>query len=181
MIACLARRRAITLLAPGLATLLVLTGCATRYKSNVFPGCRNTETLVLMAQSVPSAEMVPCIENMPAGWSFETIDIRNGRSFFALDSDRAGDRAVRVTFVPTCDVAGATEIATDQPGARRFERVESVLRQYRGVRLYQFPGGCVSYRFEFSRRGLALVNEVSLAIGFASRNEVARLARLSSL
>ncbi len=159
----------------------VLPGCATRYKSNAMPGCRNTETLVLMAQSVPTASLVPCIEAMPAGWSFETIDVRNGRAFFALDSDRAGDRAVRVTLLPACDVSGATEIVTDEPGTRRYERVESVLREYRGVRAYQFPGGCVTYRFDFSRRGLALVNEVSLALGFVSRDEVARRARLSSL
>jgi hypothetical protein len=176
-----ARRQARALLPIGLVGLLLLTGCATRYKGNVVPTCRNTETLVLMAQSVPSAQLVPCIGNMPAGWTFETIDIRNGRSFFALDSDRAGDRAVRVTFRRACDVAGATEIATDEPGTRRYERVESVLRAYRGVRTYRFPGGCVTYRFDFERRGLALVNEVSLAIGFASRQEVARQARLPSL
>ena len=161
--------------------LLLLAGCATRYKSSVEPDCRNAQTLVLMAQSVPSAELVPCIERMPAGWSLETIDIRNGKSFFALDSDRAGDRAVRVTLRPRCDVAGATEIVTDEPGARRYERVESVVSEYRGVRTYQYPGGCVTYRFEFARRGLALVNEVSLAIGFVSRAEVARQARLGSV
>ncbi len=169
------------LLPLGLAVAVVLSGCATRYKSNVVPDCRNTETLVLMAQSVSTAALVPCIRAMPAGWTFETIDIRDGHSFFALDSDRAGDRAVRVTLRPACDVSGATEIVTDGPGTRRYERVESVLREYRGVRAYQFPGGCVTYRFDFSRRGLALVNEVSLALGFVSRDEVARRARLSSL
>ncbi len=165
----------------GVAAALLLSGCATRYKSNVIPECRNTDTLVLIAQSVPSAQLVPCIETMPAGWSFETIDVRDGRAFFALDSDRAGDRAVRVTLLPDCDVSGATEIVTDEPGTRRYERVESVLREYRGVRTYLFTGGCVTYRFDFSRRGLALVNEVSLAIGFVSRAEVARQARLPSV
>ena len=161
--------------------LLLLSGCATRYKSNVLPDCRNSETLVLMAQSVPSAELVPCLENLPAGWSFETIDIRNGKSFFALDSDRAGDRAVRVSLRTRCDVSGATEIVSDELGTRRYERVESVVSEYRGVRTYQFPGGCVTYQFEFARRGLALVNEVSLAIGFASRSEVARQAGLDAV
>jgi hypothetical protein len=169
------------LLLLGLVGVAVLPGCATRYKSNVVPDCRNTETLVLMAQSVPTAQLVPCIETMPAGWTFETIDIRDGHSFFALDSDRAGDRAVRVTLRQSCNVSGATEIGSDEPGTRRFERVESVLRAGQGVRTYEFPGGCVTYRFDFRRRGLALVNEVSLAIGFATREEVARQARLPSL
>ena len=174
-------RQRYRLLPLGLLGLVVLSGCATRYKSNVVPDCRNTETLVLMAQSVPTAQRVPCIQSVPAGWTFETIDIRDGHSFFALDSDRAGDRAVRVTPRRSCDVSSATEVVSDEPGTRRYERVESVLRAYRGVRTYQFPGGCVTYRFDFERRGLALVNEVSLAIGFVTRQEVARQARLPSL
>lgn len=168
-------------LAIGAIAMVALPGCAARYKSSVRPGCRNAETLVLIAQSVPSAEQVPCIAALPAGWTFRTIDIRNGRSSFALDSDRAGDRAVEVTLRSACDTSGATEIVSDEPGTSRHERVESVVNEYRGVRLYQFPGGCVTYRFDFDRRGLALVNEVSLALGFLPRTDVARQAKLPSL
>ncbi len=171
------RRAAVLVIA-----VLAASGCATRYKSSVAPECRtNSETLALMAQSVPTAAQVPCIAVLPAGWSFRTIDVRNGRSSFSLDSDRAGDRAVQVTLRARCDVSGATEIVSDEPGLARYERVESVVSEYRGVRLYVFPGGCVTYRFEFERRGLALVNEVSLALGFLSRAEVARQARLPIL
>ena len=155
-----------------------VAGCAARYKPALAPGCRKSETLVLMAQSVPSADLVPCIANLPAGWRFEDLDVRRGTSSFGLDSDRAGDRAVVVRLFPTCRVAGATEIASDEVGTRRFERVESVVGEYRGTRYYLFPGGCVTYRFDFERQGLALVNEVSLAVGFITREEIADLAKL---
>ncbi len=162
-----------------------LTGCATRYKAGLVPGCRKTEVLVLMAQSVPGATQIPCISALPAGWTFRDIDVRNGRSTFDLDSDRAGDRAVVVELKASCGPgpvpAGTTEINTDEPDTRRFERVSSVVDGYRGTRYYLFPGGCVTYAFRFARQGLALVNEVSLAVGFVARTEVARLASLSSL
>jgi hypothetical protein len=155
-----------------------LVGCAARYKPALAPGCRKSETLVLMAQSVPSAELVPCIANLPAGWRFEDLDVRRGTSSFSLDSDRAGDRAVVVRLFASCRTTGATEIASDEVGTRRLERVESVVGEYQGTRYYQFEGGCVTYRFDFGRQGLALVNEVSLAIGFISREEIADLAEV---
>ena len=166
---------------PALVALLLassVAGCAARYKPALAPGCRKSETLVLMAQSVPSAARVPCIATLPAGWKFEDLDVRRGTSSFSLDSDRAGHRAVVVRLFPSCRVRGATEIASDEVGTRRFERVESVVGEYRGTRYYLFDGGCVTYRFDFDRQGLALVNEVSLAVGFISREDIAELAKL---
>ncbi len=153
-----------------------LSGCAARYKPALAPGCHKTDTLVLMAQSVPSATLVPCIDALPAGWSFEDLDVRRGTSSFSLDSDRAGHRAVEVRLFPSCRLGRSTEIASDEPGTRRFERVESVVGEYRGTRYYVFDGGCVTYRFDFRRQGLAFVNEVSLAVGFISRDEIAERA-----
>ncbi len=183
------RTRTLVPLAVVVLVASALTGCATRYKASLAPGCRKTETLVLMAQSVPTATEIPCISALPAGWSFRDIDVRSGRSTFDLDSDRAGDRSVVVTLRESCPGAqGAdatpresTEISTDERVARRFEKVESVVDGYRGTRFYVFPGGCVTYEFRFARQGLALVNEVSLALGFVGRGEVARLASLTSV
>lgn len=115
----------------------------------------------------------PTVPTGPRGSAY----IRSGGSHFTLDSDRAGISAVRVSLQPRCDVAGATEIASDEPGARRFERVLSVVGDFRALRLYQFEGGCVTYRFDFDRQGRALVNEVSVAIGFVSRAAVDELVR----
>ncbi len=161
-----------------LALALVTGSCGTA-ASHADPTCvpKGPDTLILMAQSVPSAEKVPCISSYPAGWHFASMKIASGGSHFTLDSDRAGISAVRVSLQPRCDVTGATEIPSDEPGARRFERILSVVNDFRAVRLYQFEGGCVTYRFNFDRQGRALVNEVSVAIGFISRSAIDELVR----
>ena len=42
------------------------------------------------------------------------------------------------------------------------------------------PGGCTTYDVELPENGSALVNEISVAIGFKTREDVAKeLARLS--
>jgi hypothetical protein len=147
--------------------------------SHADPTCvpKGPDTLILLAQSVPSAQKIPCIASYPAGWHFASMDIRSGGAHFTLDSDRAGISAVRVSLQPRCDVAGATEIPSDEPGTRRFERILSVVDNFRSLRLYQFEGGCVTYRFAFAQQGRALVNEVSVAIGFISRAAVDELVR----
>ena len=139
--------------------------------------CRSTNVLILAAQSVPTASMVPCVQLLPAGWSYGPSDIHTGRTRFSLDSDRAGVSAVRVTLVERCDTTKATEIPTDELGTRRFEQVEVVTPGFAGTRFYTFPGGCVSYRFRFQREGRVLVNEATLALGFVAREKLAEDVR----
>lgn len=159
-------------------------GCTDPYHNSAAPRCNKVDTLVLMAQSVPTAELVPCIDALPAGWNFGEMDIRSGRSTFTLDSDRAGLSAVRVTLARGCDIARGTEVPSDEVDddieVRRVERIDSLMDRYRGTRSYLFPGGCVTYRFSFAQRGTALVNDVSLAVGFTTRARLAEEVERSS-
>lgn len=138
------------------------------------PTCRNTNLLILAAQSVPTAGLVPCVQLLPAGWSYGPIDVRSGRTRFTLDSDRAGVSAVQVDLVERCDTSQATEISSDELGTRRFEQVEVVTPGFAGTRFYTFAGGCVTYRFRFQKEGRILVNEASLALTFLSREQLDR-------
>jgi hypothetical protein len=163
-----------------LATLLVWPLASSCGEGGRNLTCRSTNVLVLAAQSVPTATMVPCVQLLPAGWSYGPVDIRTGRTRFNLDSDRAGVSAVRVTLVERCDTARATEIPTDELGTRRFEQVEVVTPGFAGRRFYTFPGGCVHYEFRFQAEGRVLVNEASLALTFVSREKLAEdVQRLS--
>lgn len=163
------------------AVLLGTGGCA-QVESQAAPTCvpKGADTLALVAQSVPTATKIPCISSYPAGWHFASLSVRNGETRFTLDSDRAGISAVRVSLLPRCDVEGATEIASDEPGTRRFERIISVVNDFKAVRSYAFDGGCITYQFDFDRQGRALVNEVSVAIGFIDRTAVDALVRQRS-
>ena len=131
------------------------------------------EALVLEAQSVPSASLVPCLNALPLGWSFGSLYVRNGSSVLSLNSDRVGLNAVRATLRTSCNTSGADEIPSDEPGTRRWEKIDSLPPSYSGSRYYVFDGGCVEYRFSFSDDGsAALANDVSLALGFYERAQL---------
>jgi len=138
------------------------------------PDCasEDPDTLVLMAQAVPTAELVPCLGGLPAGWEFGTLDVRQDRVQLVLNSDRGGDHALTVELRGACHPGEAKRVPSDEAGAKRFERVRR-LRPYSGVRYYQFRGGCVIYDFELeSERSSALLNEASIMVNFVSRDDL---------
>ena len=67
-----------------------------------YQGRQGTALVILMAQAVPTASQLPCVDLLPAGWSVSDIFVRNGRVRFSLDSDRVGTHAVRVVLERFC-------------------------------------------------------------------------------
>jgi hypothetical protein len=137
--------------------------------------------LVLAAQGIPSAAYVPCIENFPVGWTFGGSEAKSELFRFWLDSDRAGVQAVEVILERSCDTRGAVEVPSP-PGApmevQRFEKPLSLRPRFALDRFDVFPGGCVTYRFQFeSGAPPALVFEVNEALSFVSRALGVRLIR----
>jgi hypothetical protein len=114
------------------------------------PACGTGHSMILSAQAVPSAALLPCIAALPSGWTIGGTDIASGKTSLWLDSDRAGPRAVTVTLTAACDTTSARQVPSDQPGTRRFERPLSLAPQFSSLRFYTFPGGCVTYRFSFT-------------------------------
>jgi membrane-associated phospholipid phosphatase len=114
------------------------------------PSCGTGHSMILAAQAVPSAAMLPCLAALPSGWSIGGADISSGKVSLSLDSDRAGTAAITVTLTATCDTTGAQQIPSDQPGMRRFEHPLSLAPRFTDLRFYTFPGGCVTYRFAFA-------------------------------
>ena len=106
--------------------------------------------VVLLAQSVPSASWVPCLEVIPLGWDVSGLEATDDDARFWLDSDRDGVRAVEIRLDEGCDTTGATRIPSDREGMQRWERVEQVTPQYLGTRYYVFDGGCISLVFRLS-------------------------------
>jgi hypothetical protein len=138
-------------------------------------GCSDLEQLWLMAQSVPSASLVPCVQLLPVGWEVTEVAVNDGRSVITLDHDRAGKGAVVVRLTAACDLAGATEVTSEQPGARRYLRVDRTAPGSSATRAYAFPGGCVTAQISApAASGQQLTTETSSAIGFTSRQELRR-------
>jgi hypothetical protein len=139
--------------------------------------CSQLEPLWLMAQSVPSASLVPCVQLRPVGWTVAGVAVNNGRSVITLDHDRAGTGAVVVelTSPSACDLAGAEKVTSEQRGAQRYWRVDSNVPVFAATRFYVFSGGCVSARLTApagSRQ--QLITETSSAFGFTTRQELRR-------
>jgi hypothetical protein len=148
-----------------------LPGCAARQFNQVT--CEVSDpSMVLAAQAVPTASLLPCIERFPVGWIFGGSDISNGLARFWLDSDRAGFQAVQVLLTETCDVSEAVEVAPgqDEAGTRRFEEPISLPPRFVANRYYVFEGGCVTYRFAFNPNASpALAVDIDEALSFRPR------------
>jgi hypothetical protein len=141
------------------------------------PVCGTGHSMILSAQAVPSAALLPCVAALPPGWHAAGADIVSGRTRFWLDSDQAGAHAVTVTLSATCDTSGAQQVRSDQPGTRRFERPLS-LHPFEDLRFYTFPGGCVTYKFNFSRGASPLLAiPVDGAVAFMPRATLVHYVR----
>jgi hypothetical protein len=127
----------------------------------------------LQAQAVPSAQLIPCVDVIPAGWGFQGLDVRDGGATIFLDSDRAGFRAVEIELTRTCDLADTTEVASDEPGTRQFDRIFEVGANIVATRHYTFEGGCATYQFRlFGESASELIHEATTAVGFYPRSEL---------
>jgi hypothetical protein len=157
-----------------------LSACSLQQNIEGIPECTGTpdvpnSALVLMAQSVPTAEKLPCVRSVPVGWTFDELDAHNGSAQFTFDSDREGVSAVVVSLRPACSVEGTSQVPSDQSGTERYERVDRVTSGFGGERIYTFPGGCVVYTFDLRGQSHAEpVTEISNALGFVNRTDLAK-------
>ena len=126
--------------------LIVLSACAPSSKTDML--CEGGEdTLILAAQAVQSATMIPCITALAEGWSVGGFSARTGSVRFWMDSDRAGARAIEVELSESCDTSVATEVAPGSGEVRRFEQPISTEPKLTGRSYWSFPGGCVTLEY----------------------------------
>ncbi len=152
--------------------LAVLPACESRQFHQVT--CElGDPSMILAAQAVPTASLLPCIEEFPVGWIFGGSDIENGSASFWLDSDRAGFQAVRVSLDRDLRrVRGdrGRVRGLDETGTRRFEEPISLPPRFAANRYYLFEGGCVTYRFAFNPNASpALAVDIDDALSFRPR------------
>ena len=144
------------------------------------PDCGTGRLMVLMAQAVPEATQVPCLEALPAGWELHGVHVERHEASFSLDSDQAGDKAVRATLQrpADCDVSDAMATPSDEVGTDRFELPARLPPELRTTRFYLFPGGCVTYEFQFNQGGSPeLIFDVEEALGFVPRAQLVEHVR----
>jgi hypothetical protein len=137
--------------------------------------CNQVEPLLVMAQSVPSATLLPCVSTRLPGWRVANVAVNDGRSVVTLDHDRAGIGVVKVRLTATCDLGTVVETPSDDEGVLRYESLERIVGGYAATRYDRFPGGCVTYRLHSnSDPNGEFASEAQVLLGFVSRRELAR-------
>ena len=124
----------------GLVMLTLLSACGIDSQSvrvGHLPLCdhSNTGRLILMAQSVPSAHIIPCIEDLPDGWRLKHADVETGRS--RLQFDNAAGADVVVYLLASCSPTG--ELIGSESGVDRYVALDEEGRVEEQV----FDGGCI--------------------------------------
>lgn len=141
--------------------------------SDTVPSCTAGHRLALVAQSVPGAAYVPCIDHLGEGWTAGSFDAGRGRTRFVLVPHRAGGRPVQVSFRAACDVSEATPTTPRADGVRTSIRLAGISPRYAGTLSDVFPGGCVTYAFDFARGPhIALMEELQAGVGLFSRRQL---------
>ena len=159
----------LAVLALGAAALL--TGCAS--SSDTVPRCDAPLRLAIVAQSVSSASYLPCIRDLPPGWTTAGFDPSQNGTSFLLNSDRSPGQPVTVRLTTACRVSGASPSPARGPGVLTYTRLDSIRPRFAG-RLYDvFPGGCVTYTFDFSHGSqIAQMEQFKAAVGLYPRQQL---------
>ena len=160
------------IIAPMFAAVTALTGCAAA-SSDTAPGCDDPLRLAIIAQSLPTATYVPCLRDLPEGWSSSGFDATQSGTSFLLDSDRSPERPVRVQLTATCRPGIASPSPPRAPGVLTYTRLTSVRPRFAGTVYDVFPGGCVSYSFDFALGSqIALAEQFEEAVGLYPRQQL---------
>ncbi len=156
-------RRSLVLWALAIPSTLTIGGCAVDEVMEP-PSCEGGGSIVIVAQSVPEAHLVPCLDRLPDGWTVSSVTIDDTGTVIRFDSDRAGDDAAVLRYGSTCDVTGASSVVSDLAFSRRFDEIQQVEPGFRAVRTYTFLRGCITWTFDFDDDASATE---SVAIGNA--------------
>jgi membrane-associated phospholipid phosphatase/tRNA A-37 threonylcarbamoyl transferase component Bud32 len=99
-------RRVAMIVASLLLLFLVgLTGLALIFPTRgtvTAPDCGTGRSMQLMAQAVPSATKLPCVAQLPVGWSVGTAETIRSKSIFAVGVGDGSSELVTVTLTESC-------------------------------------------------------------------------------
>lgn len=136
------------------------------------PSCLEGDTAIIAAQSVPSADLVPCFDPLPAGWGIDNVRIDEAGTVIRFESDRAGDNAAVFHYTSMCDVSDAVSAPSEVEGAERFEYIEQVDPSFQARRYYVFEGGCMWWEFDFDDDATASLSiELGDRVGTMTRDD----------
>lgn len=166
-------RRAILL---ALAITLAVPACSTpaqvEWRNGPEPACDTTSRarLLLMAQSVPGATLIPCIGELPPGWEFTNAHSRTLESVLVFTTDTF-DLDVEVVVSPSCDVSSARPADSPRPGTELFVGNDGK------TLFFSFAGGCITFDYETPQLAESTEGQALLAaVPFMTRDTLRDLS-----
>jgi hypothetical protein len=154
------------------ATLVALVAAvsACGAPENARPICRSDSPTILMAESVPSASLIPCIDSLPGGWAFDTFEADETHATFSLQQQDGGG-VLDVQLVPSCDATGRGVAVEGFPTVQRYR--SEVDGGSGVVWISTFPGGCSRAELTFpAPPAQADVDRMERAISFFPRDQL---------
>jgi hypothetical protein len=137
-----------------------------------------SDMLVLLAQALPDAPAVPCLRAIPLDWTMQVFEVHDGGARVRLAYVPQPDQSVTLGLTARCDLDGAAETPTDQPGMRRYDRPRRDGSHYAEERFYVTPEVCTAFRFDLRGTGAAsLAAEIWTNLGFVTREVLDRQLR----
>lgn len=128
---------------------MAVVGCAVSETLSMPKCAADGGSVIITAQSVPSASLLPCLDQLPQGWLVDSVSVSDTGTTVVFDSDRAGSGAAQMHYAASCDIGDAVSTPTDHEGTNRFEDVTQVSPRFVGDRYYRFDGGCLWWEFDF--------------------------------
>jgi tRNA A-37 threonylcarbamoyl transferase component Bud32/membrane-associated phospholipid phosphatase len=74
--------------------------------------CEPESQTILIAQSVPTATRVPCVRDLPLGWSSMSTEVTDGRVLMTFGVGSAVSPVVTVVFAERCDPAPGPAVSS---------------------------------------------------------------------
>jgi hypothetical protein len=114
-------------------------------EANLVPGtmCPTNTVNELVAQSVPSASLVPCVSLFGGRWSVDGEDYTSDGSKVSMTGHNSVEVKWTMTFDETCDTASMTPVGESE-GAAVLQSEVQTGSTYTRTQALTFDGGCVT-------------------------------------
>lgn len=137
------------------------------------PTCESFQILAIQAQALPDAQHVPCIHEVPFGWTVTTFEVEEGGASFHLSHAALGNDVVRVHLAEDCVSPSSGERVAIAAGEDQERVTDQGPAMYRAERFEAVEGACIVTEFDFDTEGWEdPFREVSGELATVARDEL---------
>lgn len=114
-------------------------------EARTVPGtaCPTSTVNQLVAQTVPTASIVPCVALFGGRWSVDGEDYTSSGTSVSMTGRHAADVTWKVTLHESCDTSGMADLgARDDTDVQQSETTTA--SSYTRAQAFTFVGGCVT-------------------------------------